>query len=181
MLGTIFNWIYCMDISVLLLILAATTIGFAWVYRRYHGSRWFKPVVGVLFVLFTAAILAVTLFRSGEQTALEPSLIPFESYRAVLNGGNVERLRSNFMNVVLFYPAGLFAAVLLSGKWHPILRVLLVTILLAGMSLGIEYAQYICVLGQPEVDDVIHNTLGALIGSVCGNMIGKSIPNTRTE
>lgn len=39
------------------------------------------------------------------------------------------------------------------------------------MSIGIEYAQYRFGLGLAEVDDVIHNALGAMLGA-----LARSIP-----
>ena len=170
--GSVFQWIYCMDIPDLVLLAAAASAVFAWGYRRYHEQRWCRPVVVLLLAVSMAAIFALTLVRGGERTAWEPSLTPFASYVEVWNGGNPELLRSNFMNVLLFYPAGLLTVVLLPKKWHPVLWILSVVIVFALMSAAIEYAQYAFVLGQPEVDDVIHNTLGALIGGVCGSLIG---------
>ena len=97
-------------------------------------------------------------------------MIPFHSYRAVIAGENKEILRSNFMNVVLFYPAGLFACELLPKSWSRAKRVILVAVLFALVSAGIEFCQYHFALGQAEVDDVIHNALGALIGALIGTM-----------
>ncbi|MBR4962021.1 MAG: VanZ family protein [Clostridia bacterium] len=126
-------------------------------------------MIGILFLGSIAAIFVVTLMSRMEKAeALAPTMIPFASYMEVLNGGNPEILRSNFMNVLLFYPSGFLAAVLFPRKWHPVLTILLVCIVFAGISMGIEYCQYARTLGQAEMDDVIHNTLGALIGSVTG-------------
>lgn len=70
------------------------------------------------------------------------------------------------MNVVLFYPAGLFACELLPKSWNLAKRVILVAVLFALVSAGIEFCQYHFALGQAEADDVIHNVLGALIGAL---------------
>ena len=93
-------------------------------------------------------------------------MIPFHSYRAVIAGENKEILRSNFMNLILFYPAGLLACELLPKSWSRAKRVILVAVLFALVSTGIEFCQYHFALGQAEVDDVIHNALGALIGAL---------------
>ena len=70
------------------------------------------------------------------------------------------------MNVVLFYPTGLLACELLPKSWNRAKRVILIAVLFALVSVGIEFCQYHFVLGQAEVDDVIHNTLGTLIGAL---------------
>lgn len=67
-----------------------------------------------------------------------------------------------------FYPAGLLSASLLPKKWHLAWRMLLVTVVFAALSAGIEYIQYAYALGKVEIDDVIHNAFGALLGCICG-------------
>ena len=61
-----------------------------------------------------------------------------------------------YMNVFLFIPFGFF----LRGK---AIKTLLIAFVLAS---AIEVAQYIFCLGLCELDDIFHNTLGAMIG--CG-------------
>lgn len=167
-----------MNIPVLILLLAALTAVFAYIFRKFMYFRWCRPLCGLLLCISIAAILASTILRREVRAeAFVPSMIPFDSYRKFLNGGNPELLRSCFMNAVLFYPAGLLSAVMLPGKWNPVARIMIIGIILTLMSTGIEYAQYAYALGQPEVDDVIHNALGAIIGSG----IGCLITTTRSE
>ena len=175
MLGRIFQWIYTMNISMLLLLIAGATAASAYAYRKIQTRWWSKPVIGLLLIAYIAVILFITLFvRSVHAEPLTPSLIPFDSYRKVLNGENRELLRSCFMNVVLFYPVGLLTVILLPQKWHPVIRIVLIGFIFTLMSAGIEYAQYAYALGQPEVDDVIHNVLGTMIGGGFGCLITSS-------
>ena len=48
-------------------------------------------------------------------------------------------------------------------KWN---RILQTTALFAVMSIALEGAQYIWRLGRVEIDDVIHNAGGAMVGSL---------------
>ena len=172
MLGTVFHWIYCMNPVLLILLLAGFTVAFAFVYHRNQHRKYCKPVIGLLLLIAISVILAATLLNRTERgEGLAPSWIPFASYIKVMQGENPELLRSCFMNVALFYPAGLLGAVLLPRKWHSVWRILLTGLVFMLISTGIEYAQHIFALGQPEVDDIIHNTLGAVIGGVCGSKI----------
>lgn len=169
---SLFRWIYCMNLPFLMVLTVAISVLFSLWYRRYQKKPWCRPVIGILFLVSIAAILTVTLMSRMEKAeAFVPSMIPFASYMEVLNGGNPEILRSNIMNVLLFYPSGFLAVLLLPRKWHPVLTILLVCIVFAGISMGIEYCQYAHALGQAEVDDVIHNTLGALIGGMAGRYL----------
>jgi len=168
-MGSLFRWIYCMNLPLLMVMIAAISVLFSLWHRRYQKKPWCKPVLGILFLVSIAAILAVTLMSRMEKAeAFVPSMIPFASYMEVLNGGNPEILRSNYMNVLLFYPSGFLAVLMLPRKWHPVPTILLVCFVFACLSAGIEYCQYAHALGQAEVDDVIHNALGALIGGMAG-------------
>lgn len=175
MLGTVFHWIYCLNPVLLILLLAGFTVLFAFIYHRNQHRKYCKPVLGLLlFIAITAIVAATLLSRTERGEGLAPSRIPFASYIKVMQGENPELLRSCFMNVALFYPAGLLGAVLLPRKWHSVWRILLIGLIFMLMSTGIEYVQHIFALGQPEVDDIIHNTLGAVIGGVCGSMIAST-------
>jgi len=119
----------------------------------------------LVLLLWIAIITYATVFGRSTPTHNAISLIPFHSYREVQNGGNPEILRSNFMNVILFYPSGLLTASLLPKKWPWWFRIILIVLLFAGLSVAIEYFQYSYGMGRAEIDDVIHNSLGALIGA----------------
>lgn len=175
MLGNVFHRIYGMNPVLLILLFAGLTLVFAFVYHKNQHRKYCKPVIGLLFIIAITAILALTLLNRNVHTeGLIPVRIPFASYIKVMQGENPELLRSCFMNVILFYPAGLLGTVLFPRKWHSLWRILLIGISFMLLSTGIEYAQHIFALGQPEVDDIIHNTFGALIGGVCGSMIAST-------
>ena len=74
------------------------------------------------------------------------------------------------MNIVLFYPAGLLACELLPKNWNQAKRIILITVFFAMVSFSIEFCQYHFALGQAEADDVLHNTLGALVGALIGTI-----------
>ncbi|MGM9636753.1 MAG: VanZ family protein [Eubacteriales bacterium] len=167
MLQKIFLWFYCLPIIDVLLL----TVLFSALYlelRRLFGQKHFwKPVVEVLLVICLAVIGTATLTdRSPSADPTDPQLIPFFSYYTVFTGGNSELVRSNLMNAVLFYPAGLFACDGLPEKWSGKRRILLTVLVFALISVGIEFLQYRFALGQAETDDVIHNTLGTLAGAI---------------
>lgn len=120
-----------------------------------------KIVVFLLLAVSIALILWITLFsRIGADT--REILPPFWSYREFLNG-NRAALIENIENIILFIPIGMAAALIFNlNFWQA---------LLAGFvfSLIIECCQWNLWLGSFEVDDLIHNTLGALIGAVLIN------------
>lgn len=167
MLYSFFLWFYCLSITDAVLLVIVVSAGYL-ILRQWLGDkRLWRPVIALLFLAWLAVIAVATLAdRTPGLIPMEPELIPFHSYRAVMAGENKEILRSNFMNLILFYPAGLFACELLPKSWSQAKRIILVAVLFALVSAGIEFCQYHFALGQAEVDDVIHNALGALIGAL---------------
>ena len=170
-LHSIFLWFYCQKLSHAALLVVGISALFLLVNHWLVGRRAWRAAVFCLLLLGLAAILWSTAWsRTPDETAREAVLIPFYSYYTVLTGGEPELLRSNFMNILLFYPAGLFAAALLPRRWTLPKKLLCVAGLFAALSLGIECVQYAARIGQAETDDVIHNTLGALLGGLAATL-----------
>ena len=163
-LKSLFRWLYCLDIIDILILLTIATAAFLLANEHQQAKCWWRFVVGLLLICGVAVVAGATLGVRDEIQHGYMNLIPFHSYQEVHNGGNPEIYRSNFMNVVLFYPAGLLATSLLPQKWSGWCRCLLVVLVLTAMSIGIEFLQYRFALGRCEIDDVIHNALGALLG-----------------
>ena len=91
--------------------------------------------------------------------------MPLHSYVEIWKG-NRQFLLENIGNVVLFIPLG-FAL-----KWSGVRNVKKAGFL---ASLIIEVLQLTFALGTFECDDLIHNTLGAVIGAWCVGKIGGEI------
>lgn len=164
MLGRLFLWFYCLPIWQAVLVMTLGTVGFVLLEKQLRLLRFWRWLKLCLLAALLAAILHSTLTsRSSQETAVQ--VLPlFHSYRELLKGGSREILRTNFMNVALFYPAGLIAASLLPGKWPGWARCLPVLLLLTAVSAGIEWYQYRLGLGLCELDDAFHNTVGTLLG-----------------
>lgn len=98
-----------------------------------------------------AVMFYLTLYR-GCYDVRQINLLPFWSFR---KWAAPDVRWQIYMNVFLFIPYG---AVLKSlGTKRPVLTALLT-------SAAIEAAQFLFFLGMCETDDVINNTLGALVG-----------------
>lgn len=167
MLQALFLWFYCLSITDAVMLVIVISAEYLILRQWLENKRFWRLMTTFLFLTCLAVIAVATLTdRTPSTIPAEPEWIPFHSYRAVIAGENKEILRSNFMNVILFYPAGLFTCDLLPKNWSRAKRTIFVTILFALVSLAIEFCQYHFALGQAEADDVIHNTLGALIGAL---------------
>lgn len=117
-----------------------------------------------LFGAYIAAVLWITLFsRIGNE--YRGFLLPLHSYVEICKG-EWRPLLENIGNVVLFIPLGV---ALKCGGMKNVKK--------AGFfaSLLIEVLQFTFALGTFECDDLIHNTLGAVIGAWCVGKIGGEI------
>ena len=164
-MGRIFLWFYCLPLVDAALLVLLATVVFLILREELRRFPGWKAAVRVLFVLWLVVLFIGTLGQRMEGRGFsQPVLMPFASYYAVLHGGTREIWRTNFMNAVLFYPAGLLGCESLPGErkgW----KAALVAASFALVSIGIEYAQFRFGLGLAETDDVLHNTLGALLGA----------------
>ncbi len=132
-----------------------------------NGSR--RKTIALLFALYALAMLALLFLRTPRE-APDWNLTPLRTiavYFRILCGGAVygPALRRyawiNLLgNVVLFIPLGLFLPALF--KRQRSLPVFVLTV--CGIMIIIEAAQALTSLGTLDIDDLLLNELGALLG-----------------
>ncbi len=105
-------------------------------------------LVEYVFLLFCSTVI----FRATGETR-QYDFHPFWSY------SRPDLLVENIMNVVVFIPVGLLLGIAFKQTtwWKDLL-------LGCGISITIESLQFFLMRGFSELDDVMHNTLGCLIG-----------------
>ena len=118
-------------------------------------KKWIDKIRFVFPFLYVLVILYLTILGRKHHVLRTPNLIPFMTY---LSFDNKSIRWQVYMNIFLFIPLG-FLIPFLSKK--SFLQTLLIGCCL---SITIEAWQYIFALGLCETDDVIHNTLGCIIG-----------------
>ena len=151
-------WVYCLELNTLVIWCVYAALVFSAFCRACADRRWLRPGLAAVFGIWLAAVLLTTIFSRTPRVG-SANWLPLDTYRRVLQGDTTELLRSALMNVALFFPAGLLSAALLprgSGR-----RMVLGFAL---FSLAIEVGQDLFQLGFAEMDDVLHNTLGAALG-----------------
>lgn len=121
----------------------------------------FRWVYTTLFFVWSVVVIYVTLI-SRPTGNYWISLKPFASYEWALT--EPEYYRANFMNILLFFPGGVMLGLSMYDKKKVFIRAGVAILLLVGMSISIEALQYFLRKGTIEIDDVIHNTLGAIFG-----------------
>ena len=110
-------------------------------------------LVEYIFLLFCSTVIFRT---TGETRQYDFHL--FWSYKAIQEGRE-DLLAENIMNVVVFIPVGLLLGI--AFKQMTWWKALLIG---CSISVTIEALQFFFMRGFSELDDVMHNTLGCLIG-----------------
>ncbi|MGA7615117.1 MAG: VanZ family protein, partial [Thermoanaerobaculia bacterium] len=138
-----------------------------------------KKITFLLLVLMTIAIAAITLSLSGKAYAkVDP--IPFREIRLLITklGEHplpvsviVALLMPAVANMLLFLPWGFLMFILLDDVERPTNQAYLLTLLLAiAFSAIVEASQYFLPTRVTDVNDVIWNGVGALVGAFLGHL-----------
>lgn len=168
---TTYNYIWSMkEILITLLIIATTITSVLFLYRkkRIKSSQAITILVLIAFLLI---VLGSTVF--GRIPGLRRyELLPLWSYGEIFRG-NVSILKEVLLNFVLLMPVGVILVFVvdrrLSWKVGLIVGVFI--------SSTIELLQLITCRGLLEFDDILHNSIGCMIGWVVCGQVRKWIEN----
>lgn len=144
-------------------------------YRKYAGKWWLRLGIGVMLAGWFLVVLWTTIFNRVPG-AYESRWIPLHAYWLIFSGEHPEMFRSCLMNVFLFYPAGLLLAGLLPQHLSYQHSMFFTVICFGLFSLSIELCQHFLHLGTAEIDDVLHNALGAAAGVTAFHLVLKASP-----
>lgn len=141
--------------------------------KRVLSKR--KLIYAILFYLYIAFILWVTLLgrTNYPQRIFRPKL--FWAFRDLITGnenGLVESIQY-INNILFFVPFGYFC------PWNKSAKKVFIMAMLT--SIFIEISQYIFLLGECEVDDIISNTMGALLGRYVFKIMNRCLESRREQ
>ncbi|WP_056969090.1 VanZ family protein [Lacticaseibacillus thailandensis] len=178
MAATVNHWplirliIYSLDKTILytLIFVVVRTI---WLVCRHQRVRWWHEVGLLLFVVYLILLLALTVFRGaqiyfpwnlhpdwGRDTSVI-NLRPLVGSWQLFNGTTrLDFYYQTFGNVLWFMPLGLLWPAL-GRRGHRLWGTACLSLLL---SLGIECWQFLLATGIADIDDVIFNFIGGLVG-----------------
>ncbi|WP_245772943.1 VanZ family protein [Paenibacillus catalpae] len=131
--------------------------------------RWGKPVnfmILALFIMYSLIMLKLLFIREDyyHWNKYNYNIIPFHTIKSLIyhrDAYNTDTWVKNlFGNIVLFIPLGVFIPVL-NRRLLRVVRCLLVIILILFL---VESIQLVTRVGSFDIDDIILNTLGAIIG-----------------
>ncbi len=162
------------QIGIILLIVVGAFFGLEWAKKRF-GWRGYMLFHWLVFVVYVLGNLYFTLLSRTPGTETKLTLLPFQSYARM--GGAVPAeaeeaagfaamflkgttpLDGIILNILLYVPLGY-----LLPRLFPKLKAWQVILIGLLCSAATEATQYLFKMDWCEMDDVIHNTLGAVIG-----------------
>ncbi len=128
-----------------------------------RGKRW----IHILFLCYLAALLRITVFRSGfgahgfcADGVINLKL--FAEYLPLIRTNDWDRIIYLFVgNIIWFVPFGMYVRYWKAGH-----GILWAAVLGFALSFLIETMQYMAGTGISELDDLILNTAGAALGAL---------------
>lgn len=141
------------------LLLAVFSVGVIISFMKYGKKKGFRVFALVVLIEIIVLMLAATVFLRETDSNVGCNFIPFWSYRMPTKDLQYSMYMENIMNVLMFIPLGFSLGCAFKNigwKWMIVVAL--------SLSVIIEVMQYVFKKGYAEVDDVIHNTLGCIIG-----------------
>ena len=150
---------------VIFVLLLAVVAGFLLLRLKAHRITKGQAVAGLALYEFLGIVFASTVFtRTPGNRAYK--LLPFWSWREIFFHQDWNLLQENVLNIILFVPIGILL--------FPLFRkITWKSALIIGLAISalIEASQLILCRGLFEWDDMIHNTLGCVLGHLVASQL----------
>ncbi len=154
-------------LGIIVLVLIAAAAGAVFGIRKQRGADVSmkqqingRTAARGLLIVYMVIVLGATILSRTSYGYSSNQLIPFSSYRAAWYQWSVTAWQNLILNILMFVPIG-FLLTFVPKKKPAFYKVCIGGFLI---SLLIEFIQFISNRGLTEVDDLINNTIGAMIG-----------------
>ena len=131
-------------------------------------KTWKKVSVSLL-ITYCFLIFATTVLARASQDIVSYDLTPFRLFQIDEWWNEHDLMLQIKANVMMFVPIGFLLMLVgkgIKGKYVRVLNTIVSIVVGFSFSVLIEYMQYRLHRGLCEVDDVIHNTIGTVIGVI---------------
>ena len=165
MIGTIktlphyFPEVFAQRIIISIMLLAALCVLFVllFIHKRINVIQLVASLVFSAYVVF---VLYYTVLGRYSQEEYTFQIYIYKSYKYLIEDFGTHSLRQVILNIIMLIPFGFLMPIVIKAK-----RKYLITLLSAfALILFIESMQLIMQCGTFEVDDIINNLLGTVIG-----------------
>lgn len=134
-------------------------------------------IAGLLLFTYYCIVLESTVFTRKNQGYHAYELEVFWSWKDVIRYHSREMLKENLLNIALLFPFGL----LLPFSFYKRLRWWQGLVMGLIASALIEVLQLILCRGLFEFDDMIHNGIGCMLGSILMGLLFQKLINSNLQ
>ena len=140
--------------------------------KEKRAGRAETLILYIFFLIYIVFCMSMLLFKdtspigvvsSGQRAFRNVNLIPLETIKMYLfrKGGisHVIAVCNLLGNIVLFIPMGIYLQLFKKDK-----RILSSFLIIFAVSLLVEVIQFIFVIGSADIDDILLNCLGGIVG-----------------
>lgn len=167
-MGYILSFIYDMFPYILISIPIIIIVRFI-IYKKENKFNLKREILLLIFIIYMVGLLSQALKMGNKH---EINIIPFkiiyDSYKELLDGNIYYLLISFLANIIIFIPIGILLPILYNLKDKHIILIGFC------ISLFIEITQ-LFLNRTTDIDDLILNTLGVIIGLIISKKIKKVI------
>ena len=143
-------------------------------YKRQKFNKG-QCIAAILLSLYIVVLLYFTVVGRYSHEEYEYQINFFTSYRWFFQYNGEQVLRQLLINFVMLMPVGFLLPVVIKAK-HKYLITMALSLLL---TVFIETMQLITKCGSFEIDDIINNFVGAVIGMLIYMLLNKIIQNRK--
>ena len=158
-------------VPMLAILIPAVLLIRKWYQKKKKVFPWGKAVSWILFLGWMGIYVYASLLH-GSYWARHLNLQPFLMLREALNRFTPQLILNLFINIAVFVPFGILLPLLSNRekKWYWVLLTAM------AMAVGFEGLQFATAHGICDIDDVLMDTLGAMLGW-SGTMLVLSLHN----
>lgn len=166
----VFNQYGSLRMTLLMLLILMSMTGFCiLIFGLMKNWQEIKKLPLLLFILYLAAVSYGTVFGRAERSHAE-ILLEFESISQAIASQSFEPMEHLLMNVAMFVPIGFLFVAIQPERLNKISLVIPLGLMLTVL---IETVQMMLQLGQCDLEDLVANALGAVLGVVCYRLYQK--------
>ena len=143
-------------------------------YKKHKFNK-LQCGVAILLSLYIVVLLYFTVTGRYSHEEYEYQINFFTSYRWFFEHNGEQVLRQLLINLVMLMPVGFLLPIIINTK-HKFLITMALSLLL---TVFIETMQLITKCGSFEIDDIINNFVGAVIGMLIYMLLNKIIQNRK--
>ena len=138
-----------------------------------------RPITILLLIAVTATIISITVWTAGRNYS-KVHATPFDDIKMIAERMGSRPISTQVLallvvpiiaNVLLFVPWGFLTFIALYSVERPTVQTYVLTVLLGfSFTIAIEGWQYFLPSRVADVNDVIWNTAGTVVGAILGHM-----------